>query len=371
MKGICSSSDHMSEEINKEEQDKETPPSSEASPNIETPPSPVKTKRVVGVQHRQAGDIYTFAVPELELNAGDQIVVEAEHGESVGIVVTPPHDANAKEVPRNVRSVLRVATDEDLAAHYSRREEAREYFEVCAGRIAEHTLPMKLIDAELTEGGKKVIFFFFAEQRVDFRSLVKDLASQFHKYIEMRQIGSRDASSFLGCMGPCGRTTCCSTFLRDFNSISIAMAKNQGLSPNPAKLTGMCGKLKCCLNYENKSYSELRKGLPKYNSWVETPRGAGKISKLDILRQQCCVRLEGGGEAKFPCSECKATQARRQEQAGKGRPPRKDTKQRERRPPRKKRPPTRSSEATPSAQQETGGGQAEKPESKSESDAKE
>lgn len=319
----------MEEQIEKiEEEKKEEAPA----------PSPVKTKRVAGIQHRVAGDIYTFAASELELEAGQSVVVEAEHGESIGIVIKPPYEANEKEVPRNVRSVLRLATAEDLTAHYSRREEAREYFEVCEKRIAEHTLPMKLVDAELTEGGKKVIFFFFAEQRVDFRSLVKDLASQFHKYIEMRQIGSRDASSFLGCMGPCGRSTCCSTFLRDFHSISIAMAKNQGLSPNPAKLTGMCGKLKCCLNYENKAYSELRKGLPKYNSWVETPRGVGKISKMDILRQQCCVRLEGGGEAKFPCSDCKATQARRPDQSGKGRPAKKETKPRERRAPRKKRP---------------------------------
>jgi cell fate regulator YaaT (PSP1 superfamily) len=311
----------MNEEIKKEEE-------------INTKPS--ASKRVVGVQHRVAGDIYTFAASDLELDVGDRVVVEGEHGESVGIVVKPPYDVNSNDVPRNVRSALRVATDEDMSAYYARREEAREYFEICYERIAEHTLPMKLIDAELTEGGKKVIFFFYAEQRIDFRSLVKDLASQFHKYIEMRQIGSRDASSFLGCMGPCGRTTCCSTFLRDFHSISIAMAKNQGLSPNPAKLTGMCGKLKCCLNYENKAYTELRKGLPKYNAWVETPKGVGKISKMDILKQQCCVRLEGGGEAKFACSECKVTHARKQDQSGKGRPSKEDSKQRERRSPRQK-----------------------------------
>lgn len=304
----------------------------------EKTPSTANAKRIVGVQHRAAGDIYTFASDDLEFKVGDRVVVEGEHGESVGIVVKPSHDVDAKDVPRNVRSALRVANDEDMAAYYARREEAREYFDICENRIAEHTLPMKLIDAELTEGGKKVIFFFYAEQRVDFRSLVKDLASQFHKYIEMRQIGSRDASSFLGCMGPCGRTTCCSTFLRDFHSISIAMAKNQGLSPNPAKLTGMCGKLKCCLNYENKAYTELRKGLPKYNAWVETPKGVGKISKMDILKQQCCVRLEGGGEAKFPCSECKVTQARKQDQSGKGKSPRKDAKLRERRSPRRSKP---------------------------------
>ena len=349
----------MTEETKQEEQ------------SVETPPKPAKTRRVAGVQHRIAGDVYTFAADELELNAGDQVVLEGEHGESIGIVVIPPHDEDAKNVSTNVKSVLRMANDEDISAHYLRREEAREYFDICGRKIAEHNLAMKLVDAELTEGGKKVIFFFFAEQRVDFRSLVKDLASQLHKYIEMRQIGSRDASSFIGCMGPCGRTTCCSTFLRDFHSISIAMAKNQGLSPNPTKLTGMCGKLKCCLNYENKAYSELRKGLPKPNSWVETPRGVGKIYKLDILRQCCSVRLEGGGEVKLPCGECKVTQARRQDQTKQARRPRKELKQRERRPARKKRSLDTPSDAEAPARHETGGGQADKPESEKKNDAAE
>ncbi len=271
---------------------------------------------MVGVQFRPAGDIYSFLTDDAELVSTDSVVVEGEHGESVATVIVASREVPAKDVPKNARKVVRRATDDDLRDHAKRREEARELFEMCEQKIMDHGLPMKLIDADLVEAGKKVIFFFSAEQRVDFRGLVKDLASALHRYIEMRQIGSRDASSFIGCMGPCGRTTCCSSFLRQFQSISIAMAKNQGLSPNPAKLTGMCGKLKCCLAYENKAYAELRKGLPKQNSWVETPKGVGKLVKLDILKQQCAVRLEGGGEVRLACRECRRAEGRPQEQRG-------------------------------------------------------
>lgn len=258
----------------------------------------------VGVQHRIAGDIYTFTTDNEEIKTGDPVVVEGEQGESIAFVAVPPRPTLSSELPKNIKKILRVASEEDLTENAKRKEEAGDFFELCEKKIEEHKLPMKLVDAELVESGKKIVFFFFAEQRVDFRALVKDLASSVHKYIEMRQIGSRDASSFVGCMGPCGRTTCCSSFLRNFQSISIAMAKNQGLSPNPAKLTGMCGKLKCCLYYENKAYSQLRKGLPKHGNWVETPKGVGKITSLDILRRKCSVRLEEGGETKFGCDEC-------------------------------------------------------------------
>ncbi len=283
----------------------------------EQPPSAPPKEDVVlavGVQHRNAGDIYTFVTDIADLQIGQHVVVEGEHGESVGMIVISPHEVLRDEVPKNVRSVVRRANDEDMQGHYQRREQAREFFELCDQKIIAHGLPMKLIDAEVVEGGKKVIFFFFAEQRIDFRGLVKDLASTVHKYIEMRQIGSRDASSFLGCMGPCGRMTCCSLYLRQFQSISISMAKNQGLSPNPAKLTGMCGKLKCCLAYENKAYSEQKKDLPKQNSWVETPRGVGKVAKLDVLRRECWVKLESGGEVRCPCADCRPTESRGQEQ---------------------------------------------------------
>ena len=258
----------------------------------------------VGVQHRTAGDIYTFVTNDAELKLGDYVVVEGEHGDSVGRVIVPPHEAVKDEPPKNAKRILRRASEEDFNNYLKSREEACGLFDICERKIAEHNLPMKIIDAELTEGGKKVIFFFFAEQRVDFRALVKELAASLHRFIEMRQIGARDASGFIGCMGPCGRTTCCSSYLRQFQSISIGMAKTQGLSPNPLKLTGMCGKLKCCLAYENKTYQELRQGLPKVNSWVTTPSGVGKIVNIDILQRRCFVRLHEGGEAKFSCDEC-------------------------------------------------------------------
>jgi cell fate regulator YaaT (PSP1 superfamily) len=272
---------------------------------------------VVGIQYRSAGDVYTFVTDIEDLKQGDFVAVEGEHGESVGTIIVRPHEVPSKEIPKNVKRVVRRASDEDIKQYIEGRETAREYCELCEQKVQDHNLPMKLVDAELVEGGKKIIFFFFAEQRVDFRALVKDLAGSLHRYIEMRQIGSRDAASFIGCMGPCGRTTCCSSYLRQFQSISIAMAKNQGLSPNPAKLTGMCGKLKCCLAYENKTYSEARKGLPKMGSWVTTPKGEGKLTGLDVLRRICSVRFEAGGETRLPCSECKAAQRPKREKKDK------------------------------------------------------
>jgi cell fate regulator YaaT (PSP1 superfamily) len=164
---------------------------------------------------------------------------------------------------------------------------------------------MKLIDVEISEGGKKAVFIFFAESRVDFRALVKDLAGLLRMRIEMRQVGSRDEAKMAGCLGPCGLTTCCSTHLRQFQSISISMAKHQGLAPNPAKLTGMCGKLKCCLAYEQAAYDECRKGLLKTGSPVETSSGAGKIIGHNVLKRECIVRLYGGGEMRTPCDKCR------------------------------------------------------------------
>jgi cell fate regulator YaaT (PSP1 superfamily) len=277
---------------------------------------------VVGIQYRTAGDVYTFITGIEDLKQGDFVAVEGEHGESVGMIIILPHEVPSKEIPKNVKKVVRRANDEDMKQYIEGREKAREYCELCEQKVQDHNLPMKLVDAELVEGGKKIIFFFFAEQRVDFRALVKDLAGSLHRYIEMRQIGSRDAASFIGCMGPCGRTTCCSLYLRQFQSISIAMAKNQGLSPNPAKLTGMCGKLKCCLAYENKTYSDARKGLPKLGSWVTTPKGEGKLTGLDVLKRVCSVRFEEGGETRLPCSECKAAQKVQKERGAEKRPQR-------------------------------------------------
>jgi cell fate regulator YaaT (PSP1 superfamily) len=262
-------------------------------------------KLAVGVQFRPAGKIYTFVTENAALNRGDPVIVESEGGTSLGYVIETPHETDEKLLPANVKKILRTANQDDLEEAAKLREKAIECFEACEERIRSRALTMKLVDVEITDGGKKAVFTFFAENRVDFRALVKDLAGLLRMRIEMRQIGSRDEAKVAGCMGPCGLTTCCSTHLRQFQSISISMAKHQGLAPNPAKLTGMCGKLKCCLAYEQVAYDECRKGLPKIGSAVESPKGAGKVVGHNVLKRECTVRLYGGGEIRLPCDLCR------------------------------------------------------------------
>jgi cell fate regulator YaaT (PSP1 superfamily) len=257
----------------------------------------------IGVQFKTAGKIYTFLTDDKGLTKDDAVLVQADEGMSVGFVAVPAIDVREGEDVAGLKRVLKRASDEDIENSLKRREKALEFFEICRDKIAQHNLDMKLIDAEIVDGGKKIVFFFFAEQRVDFRGLVKDLAGALHMRIEMRQIGARDESKLVGSIGPCGLSTCCSTHLRQFKSISISMAKHQGLTPNPAKLTGMCGKLKCCLDYESEAYDELRKGLPKLGAAVECPKGTGKIVDLNILKRECGVQLYGGPITRCRCSE--------------------------------------------------------------------
>ncbi len=259
----------------------------------------------VGVQFRTAGKVYTFVTEDEGLAKGEHVVVESEGGTSVGETACAPYEPGKGELPANVRKVIRRATGEDIEEFERLREKAVECFKAATERIKGRQLPMKLIDVEVAEGGKKAIFIFFADSRVDFRALVKDLAGLLRMRIEMRQVGSRDEAKLSGCLGPCGMTTCCSTHLRQFQSISIAMAKHQGLAPNPAKLTGMCGKLKCCLAYEQAAYDECRKGLVKAGAPVETAKGAGKVVGHNVLKRECIVRLYGGGETRVPCDECR------------------------------------------------------------------
>lgn len=275
--------------------------------NVGTPvEQAAKPKRLaVGMQFRTAGKIYTFVTEDGEIAKGDYVVVESEGGTSVGKIVTAPYEPKEGELPANVRKVVRRASDEDREEFERLKEKAIDCYNAATERIRSRGLPMKLIDVDIAEGGKKAIFIFFAESRVDFRALVKDLAGLLRMRIEMRQIGSRDEAKLSGCLGPCGLTTCCSTHLRQFQSISISMAKHQGLAPNPAKLTGMCGKLKCCLAYEQVAYDECRKGLLKTGSPVETAKGAGKIVGHNVLKRECIVRLYGGGETRTPCDECR------------------------------------------------------------------
>ncbi len=260
---------------------------------------------IVDVQFRRATRTYRFVSSDPTLAKGEAVMVESDDGPVYAFVVAPPSSDDTTTIPQIAKRVIRRANDSDTKEYFLQKEKALGYLEKCKAKVLEHKLSMKLVDAEIAEGGRKAVFYFYAEQRVDFRNLVKDLAQSLHMRIEMRQIGARDETKFMGCVGPCGLETCCSQHLRQFNSISISMAKQQGLTPNPTKLTGMCGKLKCCLEYECAAYQELRQGLPKLGAAVETEKGCGKISDLNILRRECTIQLYGGGFHRCPCSETK------------------------------------------------------------------
>jgi cell fate regulator YaaT (PSP1 superfamily) len=284
---------------------------SEETKKEEKPQGPKKF--VIGIQYRQAGKIYTYLTDDATLTHCDWVVVENEQGTSVGTVALPPAEVLERDLPADIKKVLRRATPEDIEQANTQREREFEIFDFFSQKVAERQLPMKPLTAELRDGEKKVILTFFAEDRVDFRSLVKDLASALHMRIEMRQIGARDEVKYKGGIGPCGLVTCCFQHLRQFQSISIQMAKNQGLTPNPAKLTGMCGKLKCCLAYENALYAELRQRMPRVGMLVKTPQGNGKITSLNVIREQCMVRLDDGGDVIVPLHDITPQTAKREE----------------------------------------------------------
>lgn len=266
-------------------------------------------KRIAGVHFSRASKIEFYLVEGIDLSIHDMVVAEGEHGKAIGRVIVPPREVPATDVATNIKKIIRKATEHDIDKHNEIMEKAREGFDLCEKKILEKDLPMKLVDVSFEDN--KAIFFFFAEERVDFRVLVKDLASALHMRIEMRQIGARDEAKAIGALGPCGIVCCCETYLSEFTSISISMAKNQGLSPNPAKLTGMCGKLKCCLAYENETYLKERKELPPLGTKVDTPEGTGVITNLEILKHVCRVRLDKRNEdghteeIKCKCGDCK------------------------------------------------------------------
>lgn len=265
---------------------------------------------IAGVLFSRASKVEYFRISEGEYRFHDMVVVTEDNAEIIGRIIVPPREVAANSVATNIRPILRKASQADLDKNNINLEKAREYFDLCAKKIIEKGLLMKLVDVFLEE--TRVIFFFYAEERVDFRALVKDLASAFHTRIEMRQIGARDAAKAIGALGPCGLPCCCETYLNEFVSISIAMAKNQGLSPNPAKLTGMCGKLKCCLSYENSTYLEERKGMIPCGTRVDTPDGTGTIVENDVLRHICTVRMESEErveQKKFKCELCQLAKA--------------------------------------------------------------
>lgn len=253
---------------------------------------------VVGVRFKKAGKIYYFSPDDIDIVLYDFVIVETARGVEFGHVVKGPKAISEEELVSPLKNVLRVATDEDFQIHRENKKNAKEAFTICEEKIKEHGLEMKLIDSEYTFDNNKVIFYFTAEGRVDFRELVKDLASIFRTRIELRQIGVRDEAKVLGGIGPCGKTCCCTQFLGEFDPVSIKMAKEQNLSLNPTKISGLCGRLMCCLKYEQHVYEELLERMPVVGEYAITEYGKGTIVETYTLleRIKVKVRLNDGSE---------------------------------------------------------------------------
>lgn len=252
--------------------------------------------KVIGVRFKKAGKIYYFSPTDLDIKRGQYVIVETARGIEFGECVIGIKEISEEEIVSPLKCVIRIADENDILKHKENKAKEIEALEICLKKIQEHKLDMKLIDVEYTFDNNKVIFYFTADGRVDFRELVKDLATIFKTRIELRQIGVRDEAKMVGGLGPCGRPMCCSTFLGDFASVSIKMAKEQNLSLNPTKISGICGRLMCCLNYEQNTYEEIRKRLPKVGSIVKTEYGNGSVIGNSIVKEMVKVKLKKGDE---------------------------------------------------------------------------
>ena len=249
--------------------------------------------QIVGVRFRNTGKSYYFDPKDLELRVDDRVIVETARGIEMGTVTLPPMEMEEAKVKMPLREIIRVANDRDMEQEESNREKEKDAYRICREKIREHGLAMKLVQAEYTFDRNKLLFYFTADGRVDFRGLVRDLAGIFRTRIELRQIGVRDETRILGGIGVCGRELCCKQFLTSFSPVSIKMAKEQNLSLNPSKISGTCGRLMCCLSNEEETYEYLNSMMPKKNEWVETPTGErGTVVSRDILRQKVGVFFE-------------------------------------------------------------------------------
>ncbi|KGX85460.1 PSP1 domain-containing protein [Pontibacillus litoralis] len=246
---------------------------------------------VVGVRFKKAGKIYYFDPDTFPITQDDYVIVETVRGIEFGKVVLAHKQVDEEDIVLPLKKVIRIADDKDKLSVAENKKNAEEAYTVCSHKIKEHKLEMNLVDVEYTFDRNKVIFYFTADGRVDFRQLVKDLAAVFKTRIELRQIGVRDEAKMLGGIGPCGRMLCCSTFLGDFEPVSIKMAKDQSLSLNPAKISGLCGRLMCCLKYENDDYETAKQELPDIGEKIHTPQGAGRVVGLNILERIVQIEL--------------------------------------------------------------------------------
>lgn len=255
--------------------------------------------KVVGVRFKRAGKIYYFDPGDLIIDLNQNVIVETARGIEFGLVVVPNREVDESEIVAPLKKVIRIASEEDVDHAQENDRKEKDAFNICLQKINDHKLEMKLIDVEYTFDNNKVLFYFTADGRVDFRELVKDLASVFKTRIELRQIGVRDESKMLGGIGICGRVLCCNSFLGEFQPVSIKMAKEQSLSLNPTKISGTCGRLMCCLKYEQEAYEDLLARVPKVGAIVETPEGQGTVVEIVLLKEILKVKLDLGKESEL------------------------------------------------------------------------
>ena len=247
---------------------------------------------IIGVRFKSVGKIYYFSPGGLKIPAESYVIVETARGVECGEVVMSNREVSDADISNPLKTVIRIATEKDLKVVEQNKQKESDAFKICQEKIEVHKLDMKLVDVECTFDNNKLLFYFTAESRVDFRELVKDLASVFRTRIELRQIGVRDEAKMLGGLGICGRPFCCSSFLGEFQPVSIKMAKEQGLSLNPTKISGTCGRLMCCLKYEQDSYEELLKTTPKVGAYVSTPNGKGYVEEVNLITGKLKVKPE-------------------------------------------------------------------------------
>lgn len=246
----------------------------------------------VGIRFKDGGKIYDFDADGISFNKGDYAIVETVRGMECGLVAKANHGTNEDDITNPLKKVIRIATERDIKNLEENKAKEKEAFKICEEKILEHGLEMNLVDVEYTFDRSKILFYFTADGRVDFRELVKDLASVFRTRIELRQIGVRDESRMVGGFGICGRPFCCNTFLNDFQPVSIKMAKEQGISLNPAKISGTCGRLMCCLKYEQDTYEHLLRVTPKIGAIVDTPEGKGRVIENNLITGMLKVSLD-------------------------------------------------------------------------------
>ncbi|HEY6409158.1 MAG TPA: stage 0 sporulation family protein [Ktedonobacteraceae bacterium] len=258
---------------------------------------------ITGIRFRPAGRIYYFDPQGQSYNTGQFVIVETVRGIEAGRVVIASKKMAEKDLSDPLKPVLRLATEDELRMMLSFKSKEKEVLVKCAERVAQHTLPMKLVEAEYTFDGSRLTFYFTADERVDFRALVRDLAAAFRTRIELRQIGARDQAKLQGGLGPCGKTLCCSSWIADFGVISIKMAKEQGLPLNPAKISGVCGRLLCCLSYENDNYIQAKQSMPQVGAMLNTPGGPGKVVSVNVPQESVEVMLESGVTIQIPVNQ--------------------------------------------------------------------